>query len=168
MGYKDPTYVVFDGDKDKWAYAFMLGWKSKDHIDFDFRDAHDIGTMTGLAQSEAYVKKNLRDRMERSSAVIALIGDSTKNLYKYVRWELELALDLGLPIIVVNLNDLRSIDDKLCPAILKGADAMHVPFKMKIIKYALDNWPGYFKSLTAKQRGDNWHYKAETYTSLSL
>ena len=47
MGYKDPTYVVFDGDNDKWAYAYMKGWKKNQNIDFDFRDAHDIDSMRG-------------------------------------------------------------------------------------------------------------------------
>ena len=36
--------------------------------------------------------------MEKSSAVV-LVGDKTKWLYKYVKWELELALELGLPTL---------------------------------------------------------------------
>jgi hypothetical protein len=39
MGYQDTTYIIFDGDKDRWAYAFMKGWKALKNIDFDFRDA---------------------------------------------------------------------------------------------------------------------------------
>ncbi len=27
MSYKHTTYVIFDGDKDYWAYARMKGWK---------------------------------------------------------------------------------------------------------------------------------------------
>ncbi len=46
MSYRNKTYVIFDGDGDMWAYAFMLGWKSRDHIEFDFHDAHDINTIT--------------------------------------------------------------------------------------------------------------------------
>ena len=88
MSYSDPTYVIFDGDNDKWAYAYMLGWKKNQHINFDFRDAHDLDNMTGRAQDEAYVKKNLRERMERSSAVIVLVGPKTKFLYKYLRLEI--------------------------------------------------------------------------------
>ena len=47
-----PVYVAFDGDKDKWAYAFMKGWKTNERVDFDFEDAHDLDAMTGRAQSE--------------------------------------------------------------------------------------------------------------------
>lgn len=26
MSYKNKTYVIFDGDNDRWAYAYMKGW----------------------------------------------------------------------------------------------------------------------------------------------
>jgi hypothetical protein len=32
------TYVIFDGDNDRWAYAYMRGWKVNDRVEFDFRD----------------------------------------------------------------------------------------------------------------------------------
>lgn len=147
MGYRDATYVIFDGDNDKWAYGFMKGWRQNEHVDFDFRDAHDLDNMTGRAQGEAYVKARLRERMRSSNAVLVLIGDSTKNLFRFVRWELELAQSLGLPIVAVNLNNQRAQDPALCPAILRDKLVMHVAFKMKIIKHALDYWPSQFKSL---------------------
>ena len=64
-----PTYAIFDGDKDKYSYAFMKGWNVNNRIAFDFRDAHDIGSMTGTAQNEAYVKLELRKRMKASGQV---------------------------------------------------------------------------------------------------
>jgi hypothetical protein len=60
------TYVIFDGDNDRWAYAYMRGWKVNDRVEFDFRDAHDLGAMTSRAQDEAYVKFELRKRMKGS------------------------------------------------------------------------------------------------------
>src|SRR6266478_8942433 len=108
-------YVIFDGDKDRWAYAFMKGWKVNERVEFDFRDAHDIGAITGRAQDEAYVKSELRKRMEASNQVLVLVGESTKNLRKFVGWEIDLALKLELPIIVVNLNDKRRMDADRCP-----------------------------------------------------
>ena len=56
MSYRNKTYVVFDGDEDMWAYAFMKGWKTNDNIDFSFHDAHDLRPLTGRA-SEATVKE---------------------------------------------------------------------------------------------------------------
>ncbi|MGE3336029.1 MAG: TIR domain-containing protein [Rhodospirillaceae bacterium] len=78
------TYVIFDGDKDRYAYAFMKGWKVNDRVECDFRDAHDLGAMTGRAQNEGYVKSELRKRMAASDHVVVLAGESTKYLRKFV------------------------------------------------------------------------------------
>src|SRR4051812_39799861 len=103
-----PIYVAFDGDEDKWAYGFMKGWKTNDRVDFAFEDAHELDTMTARAQGEAYVKARLRERMKASEALVVIVGEKTKNLYKFVRWEIEFALELGLPIIVANLNNKKA------------------------------------------------------------
>jgi hypothetical protein len=169
MGYKDPTYVIFDGDEDKWAYGFMKGWRQNERVEFDFRDAHDLDTMTSRAQNEEYVKGKLRERMAQSSAVLILVGKKTKNLYKFVRWELDLALELGLPIIVVNLNDKRDIDRNLCPPIIQDACAVHIPFKLAAIRHALDKWPTNFRGLDASEKAKGpRHYLADVYNSLGL
>src|ERR1039457_1369637 len=27
-----------------WSYRYMRGWKSREHLDFDFHDAHELGS----------------------------------------------------------------------------------------------------------------------------
>jgi MTH538 TIR-like domain (DUF1863) len=161
------TYVIFDGDNDKYAYAFMKGWKVNDRVEFDFRDAHDIGTMTGRAQDEAYVKSELRKRMKASSQVLVLVGENTKYLRKFVGWEIDLALELGLPIIVVNLNDKRKMDADLCPVPLRSGYIVHIPFKRAIIKYALDNFPSEFL-LRDRSQTEPRVYNDDIYRRLGL
>src|SRR5256885_319221 len=102
MAYRNKTYVAFDGDNDIWAYRFMKGWKVQDHIDFDFHDAHSISELTVRAQDEAYIKRILRERLRNSKHFILLVGESTRYLKKYVKWEIEEAISLDVPIIVVN------------------------------------------------------------------
>lgn len=169
MAFSDPSYVIFDGDEDKWAYGRMKGWNALENIDFDFRDAHELDTMTARAQGEEYVKGRLRQRMEKSSAVIVLIGEKTKNLHKFVRWEIDLALELGLPIIAVNLNEKRFKDPDGCPPILRDECVVHIPFKMRAIKFALDNWPGEFNKMAAAARAQGARvYSDNQYTKLGL
>ena len=169
MNHQDPAYVIFDGDEDLWAYGFMKGWKANESVDFDFRDAHDLDNMTSRAQSEEYVKKQLAGRMRQSGSAIVLIGKSTKNLYRFVRWELELAQVLNLPIIAANLNELRTQDNDLCPPIIRDKCVVHVPFKMKAIKFALDNWPDEFHRLSAADRAGGYRtYSAEQYRNMGL
>jgi hypothetical protein len=164
------VYVAFDGDKDKWAYAFMKGWKTNDRVDFDFEDAHDLDEMTSRAQGEVYVKLKLKERMKNSEALVVIVGEKTKNLYKFVRWEIELAIELGLPIIVSNLNNKTRLDSELCPAILRDACAAHIPFKKDAIKYALSNWPAEFRGLAAgeKSGGARYYNRPDWYKSMGL
>jgi hypothetical protein len=169
MSYRDATYVIFDGDNDKWAYAYLKGWNTNEYVDFDFRDAHDIDTMTASAQNEQYIKSKLRPRMKSSSAVVVLIGENTKWLYKYVRWELELALELGLPVIAVSLADATQIDLNLMPPIIRDKCIVQVPFKKKAIKHALDNWPMEYRSFSPSQIAEGpRHYTQQVYSSLGL
>jgi hypothetical protein len=156
-----PVYVAFDGENDKWAYGFMKGWKTNDKVDFDFEDAHDLDEMTGRAQNEAYVKSALKERMKQSDALVVIIGEKTKNLYKFVRWEIELALELGIPIIVANLNKKTKMDADLCPAILRNECAIHIPFKKEAIKRALAGFPLAFRSFSAADKSAGWRFYDE-------
>lgn len=166
---KDHVYVIFDGGEDKWAYGYMKGWNKSVNVDFEFDDAHDLDTMTGRATEEAYVKTRPKERMNTSSNVVVIVGEKTRNLYRFVRWELELALDLGLSIIVANLNGKKVIDKELCPPIIRDACAVHIPFKANIIMHALRQWPGQFRAMNAieKRKGAR-HYGDEVYRKLDL
>tara|TARA_B100000678_G_scaffold277321_1_gene270969 strand:+ start:778 stop:1293 length:516 start_codon:yes stop_codon:yes gene_type:complete len=169
MSYKDSTYVIFDGDHDMWAYGYMKGWRASEHLDFDFNDAHDLDTMTNRARGEEYVKARLRERMKKSSAAIVLIGESTRNLYKFVRWEIDLAKSLDIPLIGVNLNGKRRMNLNTTPPILRDTCAVYTSFKMKIIKFALDHWPSEYAGLSAADRaaGDRY-YVDDVYQRLGL
>tara|TARA_R110002096_G_scaffold393541_1_gene588565 strand:+ start:676 stop:1188 length:513 start_codon:yes stop_codon:yes gene_type:complete len=168
MAYRNKTYVIFDGDNDMWAYARMKGWKALKNIDFNFIDAHDLKPLTQQAKSEAYIKGRLLERIKNAKQVIVLVGEKTKNLYRFVRWEIEQSQNLDLPIVVANLNKTRSIDNTLCPPILKGGNAVHISFRMKMIKYALDYWPTYYNNSVDKTKSDDWHYPASVYKELGL
>lgn len=162
MAYRNKTYTIFDGTNDMWAYAYMKGWKANRHIDFDFYDAHDIQKMP-RAQDEAYVKARLRERFNNTKQAIVICGENTKNLFRFVRWEIEVCLDKRIPIIVANLNQVRLHDPSRCPPILNGKGAMHVAFGARIIKFALDNYaenPIEYKSST------NWYYDSSIYKRL--
>ena len=140
MSYRNKTYVIFDADTDRWAYGYMKGWKSNENMDFNFHDAHEIGPLTSNVSDET-IKARLRERFSSAKQAIVLVGENTKNLRKWVPWEIEISQKLDLPIVVVNLNGKRQMDSDRCPAGLREWVAAHVEFKAKIIQYALDNFP---------------------------
>lgn len=166
MGYKNKTYVIFDGDEDMWAYAYMQGWKKNEKIDFNFHDAHDLNVLTDRA-SEDTVKRKFRERFSSAKQAVVLIGEHTKNLYRFVRWEMEVAQKLGISIIAVNLNKKRGYDSERCPAILRDKYVVHVSFNAKIIKYALDHFPSEYASRDPNE-GGNRHYSDSVYKELGL
>lgn len=167
MSYRNKTYVIFDGDNDMWAYGFMKGWRENEHVDFNFFDAHDLQPLTDRA-SEETVKRSLRVRMANAKQVVVLVGEATKNLYRFVRWEIDLAIENDLPIVVVNLNGGRRRDIERCPAILREHCAIHVCFRAKIIKFALDGFVPWYNSAERDPAGGPRHYDDSVYQQLGL
>lgn len=162
MAYKNKTYVCFDADNDMWAYAYMLGWKENGNIQFNFHNAHEINNLRD-GSSEETIKTKLRKRLENTKVLVILIGENTKNLYKYVRWEIEYAIEKEIPIIAVNLNKKKSKDTELCPPILKEELAIHISFGQKIMDYALNHWPESYESHKKNKDTGSYHYPDSIY-----
>src|SRR3970040_1138428 len=127
MPYRNKTFVSFDGDSDMNYYRLMQAWKQNDGIDFNFYNAHDLNTARDSSQ-EASIKAQLAERMRNSKIFVLLVGERTMYLQKFVRWEIEKAIHRDLPIIAVNLNGRRSMDESRCPPILRKELAIHVSF----------------------------------------
>lgn len=157
MAYRNKTYVCFDADVDMGYYNTLRMWKANKHIDFDLFNAHDINEIR-QGSNEDTIKGKLRERLLNTKLLIVLIGEKTKNLYKYVRWEIEQAQGLDIPIIAVNLNNKNGIDLERCPAILRDKPAVHIPFKKDCLVHAMNNWPGYY-STAKKEGGTSYLYK---------
>lgn len=167
MPYRNKTYVCFDADNDIHYYRLMLAWKQSDNTNFQFYNAHDLNRLLPTSNEET-IKGKLRERLRNTKIFIVLIGQSTQYLYKFVRWEMEKALELNIPIIAVNLNGKRLRDDDRCPPIICDELAVHVSFNARIIQYALENWEsGHFNRQQEGISGAR-HYPAEVYQKLGL
>jgi len=167
MAYRNKTYVAFDGDTDMRSYGLMKAWKQNDYTDFNFHDAHDIKQARDTS-SEETIKRSLRERMDNSKVFVLLVGQSTRYLYRYVRWEIELALSMNLPIIVVNLNQQRSHDNYLCPPILRDALAVHISYSPKIMQFALEAWETWHYEHQRTGKTGPFYYNADIYRSVGL
>lgn len=80
---------------------------------------------------------------------------------------MDIALDLDMPIVAVNLNGKREMDVDLCPPILRSEYIVHLSFKARIIKYALDNFPPLYRQRSPGARGA-LHYPPSIYRSVGL
>lgn len=165
MAYTNKTYVCFDADTDILHYYLMKAWKEHEKIAFDFHNAHEINNLRD-GSTEETIKRKLRIRLQNTKVLVVLIGKNTKNLFKYVRWEIEYAIENDIPIVVVNLNKKKHLDSDLCPAILKGKLAVHIPFGQKIMNYALNHWPNSHSLHKKKKEIVPYSYKDSVYDSL--
>nr|WP_244148350.1 TIR domain-containing protein [Mannheimia varigena] len=110
------------------------------------------------SENESYIKRKCRKRINMAGTFISLIGQDTKYKHKYVRWELEVALEKGCRIIGVNLDGYRQMNLNTCPAIIQNVGAIFVPFSPQIIAYALENYEMNY--------GGNWYYEDSLYQKL--
>lgn len=166
MAYRNKTYICFDGDTDMHYYRMMQAWKDNDNMNFNFHNAHDLNTARDTSQEES-IKRQLRERFANSKLLIVLIGEKTKYLTKFVKWEMEVALRLDLPIIGVNLNKSRQKDDR-CPSTIKDQLVVYVPFAQKIITHAMDNWPAEHAKYRKESKTGAFYYVDSVYDNLGV
>jgi hypothetical protein len=170
MGYKNKTYICFDGDNDIRYYWLLKAWKHNQtsfFSDFNFYDAHDINNALDSSMVET-IKRKLKERLNNSKQLVVLVGSQTRYLYKFVRWELEQAVKMNIPIIVVNLNGMRELDVDNCPPIIRDELAIHISFNQKIIEFALNNWNNSHLQLQAEKKDGPFYYNEKTYKLLGL
>lgn len=167
MPYRNKTFVSFDGDSDIHYYRLMQAWKQNDGFAFNFYDAHKLNTARDSSQ-EASIKTQLAERMRNTKVFVLLVGERTRYLQKFVRWEIEQAIHRDLPIIVVNLNGRRSMDEDRCPPVLRDKLAIHVSFNAAIMQHALDHWPASHRQYRQAQKTGPYYYKENVYTELRL
>lgn len=167
MARRTRTYVAFDATEDIHYYRLMTAWTANDDFEFEFNNAHELTTIRPDSTEES-IKASLRERMKNSKILVVLVGEKTKNLRKYVPWEIEIAMKADLPIIVVNLNKTKRKDDNLCPSLLKDALAIHVPFGSKIMQHAIENWPSSHSKYRSENKSGAYYYLDSTYEKLGL
>lgn len=149
------TFVGFSST-DIHYYRLMLAWKANEHIEFNFADFQLDQEIN--SEKEAYVKRKCRERIDMAGTFAVLIGQDTRSKHKYVRWEMEVAVEKRCRIIGINIDKSRSVVDATCPPIIRKIGAIFIPFSPKIVAYALENY----------QMGTrhDYHYKDQIYTQL--
>lgn len=167
MAYRNKVFVSFDGDTDIHYYRLMCAWKQNDNTPFDFHDAHDIVQCRDTSTEET-IKRSLADRLANSKVFVSLIGEKTRYLTKFVKWELEQALRRDIPIIGVNLNGRRSQDIDRCPPAIRDELVVYTSFNAAIIQYALENWPDEYLGLKARGNRGARYYNDSVYRRLGL
>lgn len=167
MAYRNKTYVCFDGDNDIHYYRLMCAWKQNDGINFNFYNAHDLNQCRDSSE-ERSIKRMLRERLLSTSVFVVLIGENTRYLYKFVKWEMEQALAMDIPIIGVNLNGMRGQDKDRCPPVIRDQLVVYISFNAGILQFSLEDWPDEYRKLKQQGKIGGRFYKDSIYKKLGL
>ncbi len=169
MSYRNKTYIAFASEDIKY-YRMMEAWRDNDKIDFSFFDAHDLFVSRDSSAPET-IKRNLRERLKNAKQVVLLGSADAKRKggdgSSFLAHEIEVIKEFDLPIVVANLDGDRRVDLNFIPKPLLDVNyyTISISFQMKIIKYALDNYPSTYPS----NKGKGPHqYKPSVYESLDL
>lgn len=149
------TFVGFSSTDINY-YRLMLAWKANEHIDFNFTNCQLDQEIN--SDDEGYIKRKCRERIDMAGTFAILIGQDTRTKHKYVKWEMEVAIEKGCRMIGINLDGSRKVVDATCPPIIRNIGAIFVPFSPKIVAYALANYK--------MHPNDDYHYKDLIYSQL--
>ena len=161
------VYVCFDSGNDFPYFRMMQTWDQAHNIDLEIINEQDLRSPYVETSVEG-IKDNLKGKIQFADVFVVLIGESTRYLGQYVRWEMEQALALDKPIIGVNLNGLRYKDVERCPSIIEGELAVHISFNALILEKALETWPRLHASFRRDGKSGSYYYDEEYYTKLGL
>lgn len=153
------TFVGFSSTE-ILRYRLMCAWKAHEHIDFDFADFQLDQAIA--SEDEDYVKRVCRTKIRLADTYALLIGEDTFTKSTFVRWEVEVAVEKGLRLIGINLNNSR-FKDHLCPWFFADKGALFVPFSSRIVASALQPWN---RPVRTPWKPDDWHFFDSAYTAL--
>ena len=113
------------------------------------------------------LKRQASQKLPTSYSIPKFALTSVRDLTKFVKWEMEVALRLDLPIIGVNLNKARWRDN-LCPPTVREELAVYVPFGQRIIGHAMDDWPASHAQYRREGKTGPYHYVDAVYQNLGI
>lgn len=164
MSYRKKIYVSFDAD-DILYFNMLQAWLACDTQDIVHYTLNSVDSPSQRIADN--ISNSLKEKVRVASCFVVLVSEHTVALGNQMKTEIEKAIELGKPIIVVNLNGKRSIDKDLCPAILHLQMAVHLSFNAKIIQKAIETWPTYFERNKDNSSGAHF-FKPEVYKELGV
>ena len=161
MAYRNGTYVAFAADgntditkSDIKYYNLLKGWDKMKGKEFKIINPHEKGSMLRQWSKEETIKRTLRERLNNSSRLLLLVGNTTRLDTDFVPYEIEYAIDnCNLPVIVSYVNYRNRITGEcpkhlvnLLPKSLKdrmdndSVKTIHIPFRERIISEAISDF----------------------------
>ena len=157
------VYVCFDAKTDMDAFQLLCKWKEKRTITFNFTHGYENNTIDPDPSLEYHLRRQIRNKLKDAALFLILIGEHIRYQPRLNQWEMEEAIKMDMPILAANINGLRKQDNARCPEILFDKAVMHISFKPRILRFAVSDWPSFYKSLPAENKEAPFFYGPEAY-----
>jgi hypothetical protein len=129
---KKKVFISYDYDEDKNYKNLLLAWDK--HSDFDFSmDDHSADVSIDSTDAAA-IKRAISAKINNATYFLCIIGKKTHKS-KWVKWEIEKAVELKKKIIAVKIEKDNTSPD----AILNVGAKWAMSFTFDSIKNAIDN-----------------------------
>lgn len=173
MSYRNGTYVAFDGQgttdptqSDRRYLEILRCWDKNKSFDFHYVDSHLKTSSVRDSSKMAALESRLMERMRNSKNMLLILSEDTNYDRGMLNFEIEKAVDLySLPIIiaytgcdyVLNYDDYSSRWPKALRERIedKSVNAIHIPFKEKVIIASLNRFSVHSTGIDALNGPDN-------------
>lgn len=118
----------------------MQGWAKNEHIPFNFYNCQLKEAIK--SDNPDYIKRRCRRRIKMASKFILLIGSDTHTKERFVKPEVEAAIEKKCAIIGVNLDQSWRPSPRLTPSFMCNIGAIFVPYSPGIIQHTLATYEG--------------------------
>ena len=163
--YRKKVYVCFDLETDQTYYEMMKDWRQKDGSPFDLHTMYDLDNEE---EGEKAIRGLIRDQLEECKMLVVLVGRKTRYSRSVVLLEMEEAVKMDVPIIVLNINGARQRDGERCTPVLRNELVMHIGFHPAIVEYALKNWTKSHKKHRKENDIKPYYYSKAIYKKVGL
>jgi hypothetical protein len=161
MAYRNGTYVAFAADgnfditkSDIKYYNLLKGWNKMKGKTFKLINPHEKGAMLRQFSKEETIKRTLRARLDNSTRLLLLVGNTTKLDMDFVPYEIEYAIDKCKLFVIVSYVNHRTRISNHCPQNLinlipkslkdridnNSVKTLHIPFRERIINEAIKEY----------------------------
>ena len=101
MAHKRKVFVSYDYDNDRHYKNLLLAWDQNKQFDFSIRD-HSADISINSTNAGA-IKSVISRYINEATYFLVIVGSKT-NKSKWVKWEIQKAIDLGKRIIAVKTD----------------------------------------------------------------
>lgn len=151
-------YVAIDASNDLKYYEAFKHMIDNNGDNYNFFDGIDYFKELDKTPDDM-LKFKIQKNLERADVVVVLLTKTLKSMRRFSKWQVEHAVNIGIPIIAVNPNRIRSADFDVCPTILKTHLSLHIPYDANAFKVAVRNWPASHKEHMKNEKEQRKIYK---------